>query len=216
LVGYIDARKSREPGEFTTEHKAVVRATAGLLGLVVDRLTLQKSQLSLTDRLIKDDRFPAMMYAVWRLANQSKNLEELLLSLVPAVTRAIPSVATVLRLWDHNHVMLRDAETGPGKEVLTLRRILDAEHPATLIRRSVWARRFGGDDWRRDPDGKNDFNNRFAVIMIPLHCTGSLRGVFTLARQGEDAEFTTEEKQALCVVSGLVSSYGQNREVDAA
>lgn len=207
-VGYVDARRVCGNGEFTTEHKKLVKTAAALLGIVVDRTNLLYSQDACDSYLADELRMESMLYAIWKLTDSATNIGEMLQGFILLIGQAVPYSAAILCLWDRRGEKTYECNsTADSSAFLRLKDAVVEHGIETCSSGDVWARRFGGSSYpvsgcTCDPSVDDEL---FAVIMIPVRRLRAYRGVLALARSGRNAEFTTEDKQALCIAAGLLT-----------
>lgn len=206
-AGYIDLRDPRR-GETLTRYKNFLRTTSALLGLAADRAALLHLRQSFTSRVSEDQRLQCMLYRVWALAAVGLKTRRKVESLVLTIRQGVPFGAGIIAWWDDNRRKLLQSESATSSKVLTpLQRIVDQHAEEVLASGAVWARRFAscGDVGPRQDPCQQATTRLAAAVLVPTRRLHSGQGLLALARDGRHAEFTTEEKHALCVVSGLVT-----------
>jgi hypothetical protein len=210
-LGYIDVRNP-EVG-FTTEHRALVRATVASLGLAADRAALRVAQNGLSHSLVRDCTIDSMLDRVWAITErQPQGLRETLESVILALRGGVPYSAAILALWNVKGGKLYESKCASSPATLSsLEEIVNREANDVFASGTVWARRLAPEVCLSNEQKTTDECRTPScwVIMVPLRRLRSARGVLALGRDGSGPGFSTEEKHALCVVSGLVTEQTQ-------
>jgi len=207
-IGYIQIGRPCG-GEFNTQHKRFLQATAAVLGRAADRALLWRLQRRFANHVVHGHKIQSMLHRVWVLTNSgAEDFAKTLNSVISAVRRTVPCRAVITRVWNRHGEELYHFTDAADPEILAL--VQNAVQQAcgqSLSSNAVWARRYPAEqEALGGPESSGDSAPSLgAVMVVPLQRLRAGRGVMALGRDGESPEFSTEEKQALCIVSGLLN-----------
>lgn len=202
--GYIDIQAPRGGHFFTTQDKKLVKATASLLGFVVQRDKAELSRGSLVRHIIEDHRSEALVYRVRELTEGcTTRLTNMCQSVLVEISRRICFSAGLMGLDDESNSFERIASVGDPVVLANLEDIV--RQKGRSLDTGLFFHRYGNGSAK-----KHQTECLNAVMIVPLSRLTSHRGVLALLRCGEQADFSTVEKRALQTVAALVTDYTRN------
>lgn len=204
-VGCVEAYKPCLDDKTANQNRMLVKAVAAHLGLIADRAAMLRTQNEFVMRVSSEIGMQAMYQAVCDATEKADgDVKKAVDSMVHLVGRGIPSRVAVAVLWDNDGNEFHCCSNGDHMAKEKLEWIARAKHEEVKTNgyfiRSF--RRREGEEKERD-----SFEPLTAVLILPLKRFKKIEGLLAVARDGKDAEFTTDERNSLGVLSSLVSEW---------